>query len=245
MAVGARQRPRRLDHGTGNNLRRLAPVRSHRRGPGLAPAGTRGIPGQRGPVGQGEDRLLPPSGGAGHGTASAAQTAPGTRQIFSARHPRGRERPAQISASRGSSTTWTSISENTRHTGREPLPCANCPPTTSPASAPANLRRKLTTITPSGPAKSASMKHQAGTVTSQPHLVVVSGSTGDSVIDGLGKKATRLTPGLFPWGNHRRRHPDVGLGNSRPVTGYSLTLASACQSRSSSMYSPVRRRATS
>ena len=32
------------------------------------------------------------------------------------------------------------------------------------------------------------MKHQAGTVTSQPHLVVVSGSTGDSVIDGLGKK---------------------------------------------------------
>ena len=38
---------------------------------------------------------LPPSGGAGHGTASAAQTAPGTRQIFSARHPRGRERPAQ------------------------------------------------------------------------------------------------------------------------------------------------------
>lgn len=31
------------------------------------------------------------------------------------------------------------------------------------------------------------MKHQAVTVTSQPHLVVVSGSTRDSVIDGLEK----------------------------------------------------------
>ena len=32
------------------------------------------------------------------------------------------------------------------------------------------------------------MKSQTVTVTSQPHLVVVSGTTRDSVIDGLGKK---------------------------------------------------------
>ena len=83
MAVGARQRPRRLDHGTGNNLRRLAPVRSHRRGPGLSPAGTRGIPGQRGPVGHGKHRLLPPRSGAGHGTARRnADSPPGHAKFF-------------------------------------------------------------------------------------------------------------------------------------------------------------------
>ena len=32
------------------------------------------------------------------------------------------------------------------------------------------------------------MKSHAVTVTSQPHLVVVSGTTGSAVIDGLGKK---------------------------------------------------------